>query len=130
MQTRKQLSFFLENKPGTLAKVCDSLSQAGINIIGFSVSDAVDHAVIRIIVNDEQKAIHLLGNSGLLVIESDVLEVAIPNHPGALQELAEKLSRANINIHYAYGTSGSNTPEAILYMRVSDIENARKILSV
>ena len=68
MKTVKQLALFLENKPGTLSKVCKALAAAKININAISVSDAVDHAVVRMVVSDAQTALHLLGEHGVLVV--------------------------------------------------------------
>lgn len=88
----KQLSLFLVNKPGVLADVCQSLSDNNINIRGLSVSDTVDHAVVRLIVDDPIKAIHLLGEHGVLVVETDVLAVDVDDQPGALAKVARKLA--------------------------------------
>ncbi len=79
----RQLSVFLENKPGVLAAVCRALGDHDINIRGVSVSDTVDHAVVRLIVSDPHKAIHILGEHGTLVVETDVLVVKLSDHPGA-----------------------------------------------
>ena len=83
----KQLSLFLVNKPGVLADVCQTLADHQINIRGMSVSDTVDHAVVRLIVDDPTKAIHLLGEHGVLVVETDVLAVEVDDQPGALARL-------------------------------------------
>ncbi len=121
-----QLSIFLENKPGVLAEVGKMLSDHGINIRGISISDTVDHAVVRMIVDQPQKAIHLLGEHGALVVETEVLEVKLVDEPGSLSRLAEKFAQGNVNIEYAYGTS--NGP-ATLFVRVSDIPRAMELLS-
>ncbi|HBA40181.1 MAG TPA: amino acid-binding protein, partial [Deltaproteobacteria bacterium] len=106
MKVCRQLSVFLENKPGTLARVSGALAVQGINIVAFSISDAVDHGVLRMVVSNPIQAAHLLGDGGMMVVESDVLALDLPNKPGALARLAEKLSKARVNIEYAYGTTG------------------------
>jgi hypothetical protein len=123
----KQLSIFLENKPGVLAEVCKTLGAHDINIRGLSVSDTVDHAVVRLVVDDPQKAIHILGEHGALVVETDVLAVKMANEPGELARLAAGLARANVNIEYAYGTSNSGL--GTVFFRVSDVKKALKALS-
>ncbi len=123
----KQLSVFLENKPGVLAEVCKTLGDHDINIRGVSVSDRVDHAVVRLIVSDPHKAIHVLGEHGALVVETDVLVVKLPDQPGALGQLAAKFARAKINIEYAYGSSDDT--QATVFMRVSDAKKALEILT-
>ena len=90
----KQLSIFLENKPGVLAEVCKTLQAHDINIRGISVSDTVDHAVVRMIVSDPHAAIHILGEHGTLVVETDVLAIELSDSPGELAKLASQLASA------------------------------------
>lgn len=123
----KQLSLFLVNKPGVLADVCQTLGDNEINIRGISVSDTVDHAVVRLIVDDPMKAIHLLGEHGVLVVETDVLTVEVDDQPGALAAIARKFAREKINIEYAYGTSDSG--RARIYMRVSDARKGKQAMA-
>jgi hypothetical protein len=123
----KQLSLFLVNKPGVLAEVCQTLGDQGINIRGMSVSDTVDHAVVRLVVDDPQKAIHILGEHGVLVVETDVLALNLNDTPGALAAVARKFARGKVNIEYAYGSS--DTGQAHIYMRVSDVRKAKQLLS-
>jgi hypothetical protein len=123
----KQLSIFLENKPGVLAEVCKTLGTYGINIRGMSISDTVDHAVLRLIVDDPQKAIHILGEHGALVVETDVLAVELPDRPGELAKLARKFARGKVNIEYAYGTSAG--AQATIFLRVSDVKKAMQCVS-
>ena len=123
----RQLSVFLENKPGVLAEVCKELGDHDINIRGVSVSDTVDHAVVRLVVSDPHKAIHVLGEHGALVVETDVLVVKLSDHPGALADLASKFARGKINIEYAYGSSDDT--QATVFMRVSDIKKGLRLLS-
>jgi len=123
----RQLSVFLENKPGVLAAVCKALGEHDVNIRGVSVSDTVDHAVVRLIVSDAHKAVHVLGEHGALVVETDVLVVKLSDHPGALAEVAAKFARGKINIEYAYGSSDDT--EATVFMRVSDTKKALEILT-
>ena len=120
----KQLSLFLENKPGVLADVCQTLGDHQINIRGLSVSDTVDHAVVRMIVDDPIKAIHLLGDHGVMVVETDVLAIEVDDKPGALARIARKFARDKINIEYAYGTSDSG--QARIFMRVSDARKGKR----
>ncbi|HOX37458.1 MAG TPA: ACT domain-containing protein [Candidatus Brocadiia bacterium] len=126
MQIATQLGIFLENRPGTLAKVCNELAKAKINILAMSVSDTVDHAVIRLVVDETAKAMHILGERGLIVIEREVIIANIPNKPGILGKVADVLSRAKVNIEYAYCTADSALNTGTLILRVS---NARKGLS-
>ncbi len=123
----KQISLFLVNKPGVLADVCKTLGANDINIRGMSISDTVDHAVVRLVVDDPVKAIHILGEHGVLVVETEVLAMQLSNHPGELSKIARKLARARVNIEYAYGSSDGSS--ATMFVRVSDTRKAVKILT-
>jgi hypothetical protein len=123
----KQLSLFLDNKPGVLAEVCKTLSEQGINIRGLSVSDTVDHAMVRMIVSDPDKALHILGEHNTVVVEDHVLAVELSDKPGALGQIAQKLARGKVNISYAYGTSDG--PNALIFIRVDDPKKGEQLLS-
>ncbi len=127
MELVTQLSIFLKNKPGVLAEVSRALSEKGINILGISVSDTVDHAVVRLVTSDAKQAHDVLESSGALVVANDVLELDLLDNPGALAEVAEKLSAASVNIEYAYGTAPVDG-KARVYVRVSDDAKAKKVL--
>lgn len=124
----KQLSIFLENKPGVLARLCQTFSDEKVNIEGLSVSDTVDHAVVRLVTNDPDKARSVLEAAGVLVVETDVLSLALPDKPGQLASIAKTLSKGKVNIEYAYGTTEADGGTLIL--RVSDIKKAKKILKL
>ncbi len=122
----QQLSVFLANKPGVLADVCKSLAERNISILGFSISDTVDYAVVRLVVDDSTAAMHVLGDGGALVVENEILSVRLPNRTGSLRDLAERLSRAGVNIEYAYGSADGQ--EAQVFVRVSDTEKGEAAL--
>lgn len=128
MAIEKQLSVFLANKPGALARLYKSFAQAKVNVIAISVADSVDHAVVRMVVSDPGRAIDLLESHGVLVVDTEVLSVKLPNRPGALAELSEKLSKSKVNIEYAYGTAGMSTNGSLLILRVNNLAKARKVL--
>jgi len=128
MKIVKQLSLFLENKPGTLAAVCKTLAAETINVLAISIADGVDHAVVRIVVDKPQKAIHLLGERGVLVVERDVLLITCQNRPGALAAIARKLAAAKVNIEYAYATAVPDAPSGAMILRVDNLAAAKRIL--
>src|SRR5512138_3224149 len=105
MQITKQLAIFLDNRPGTLARVAETLGKAKINIYAISTSDTVDHTVIRLVVSDYRKALHVFEEHGTLVVEDDVVMIEGSNKPGVLAQIAHKLAGANINIEYCYSAS-------------------------
>jgi hypothetical protein len=129
METGIQLAVFLENRPGALARVCEALAKAGVNIHALTVSDTVDHAVIRMVVSDSTKALMLLGERGVLAFENDVLLIDAANEMGVLGKIADALSRAEVNIEYAYFATTGTSPKGLIVLRTSDIEKARQALS-
>ncbi len=128
MKIVKQLSVFLENKPGTLSKVCRALAHEGINIHAMTVSDTVDHAVIRIVLSDPEKAMRMFESSGVLVIETDVIQIDLKNEPGQLAKLSDKLSLGDVNIDYAYCAADEEQKKGALILRVRDTKEALKLL--
>jgi len=128
MPVVKQLSVFLANRPGVLARLCETFADHKINIQGLCISDTVDHAVVRMITSAPDKARAILEDAAVLVVETDVLALTLPDRPGQLAAMSEKLSKAKINIEYAYGTTG--VAGAKLVVRVSDLKKAMKVLKV
>jgi hypothetical protein len=124
-----QLSVFLANKPGTLAEVCDELAAANINIYGLTISDTVDHAVVRMVVSDTQRALHIFGERGVLAVENDVLMIENSNKPGSLSIIAAKLGKAKINIEYAYLATSPGAKKGLLILRVGNAKKALQVLT-
>src|SRR5438874_5582259 len=129
MQITKQLAVFLENRPGMLARVCDALAEAKINIYAITTSDTVDHSVIRMVVSDPRKALLLFEERGTLVVEDDVLMVDGDNKPGSLARIAHWLSDAKINIEYCFSETSPEVKKSVLILRVSDAKKALKVLN-
>src|SRR5437870_1135406 len=102
LEQATQLAVFLTNRPGTLARLSDALAQAGINIHALTISDTIDHSVIRMVVSDPTKALMLLGEAGVLALENDVVLIEASNEPGVLSVIAERLGKAGVNIEYLY----------------------------
>lgn len=129
MQIAKQLAIFLDNRPGTLARVCDALSEARINIFAITTSDTVDHSVIRMIVNDPRKAIAVFEEHGTLVVEDDVVMLEGDNKSGSLARIAHRLADAGVNIEYCYCATSPNAKKGLLILRVSNPKKALKALN-
>jgi hypothetical protein len=129
MQITKQLAIFLDNRPGTLARLAEALADAKINIYAITTSDTVDHSVIRLVVSDYRKALNLFEERGTLVVEDDVLMIDGSNKPGQLAAMAQKLSEAKINIEYCYSATPADAKKGLLIMRVSNANKALKVLN-
>ena len=128
MKKTKQLSVYLENRPGLLARACSVLGESGINILAMSIHDTVDQAVVRYLVDNPTKALLLLEHEEFYVIEQDVLMVEISNTPGELAAVARKLAQADINIDYAYYTATYRQPHGCLVLRTKDADGAMEAL--
>jgi len=129
MQITKQLALFLDNRPGTLARLADEMAKAKINIYAISTSDTVDHSVVRMVVNDYRKALLLFEEHGTLVVEDDVLMVEGANKPGELARIAHRLADARVNIEYCYSATPAEAKRGLMVMRVSNPSKALKVLN-
>jgi len=125
----EQLSLFLANEPGALASVCDALADNNINIYGLTVSDTVDHAVVRMVVSDPRRALLLFEERGVLVVENEVLMIENDNRPGSLSSISKVLGANKINIEYAYLASMPRARRGLLLLRVNQTKRAAKLLS-
>ena len=129
IQIAKQVAVFLDNKPGTLARLCEALSEQKINIFAVSTSDTVDHIVVRLVLSDPDKALSIFEERGTLVVITEILMLDSDNKPGSLGAIAQKLAAAKINIDYAYCATHPKAHKGILILRVSDPKKALKILN-
>lgn len=125
----RQLAVFLANQPGTLKDVCEALGRAGVNILALSISDTVDHAVVRLVVNDPRRALDVLEDHNAMVVECDVLMIESDNRPGTLAAIADKLARARVNIEYAYLATSPKSRRGLCIMRPANIDRAMKALA-
>jgi hypothetical protein len=128
MRIEKQLSVFLVNKPGRLANICSALAHEKINIMALTLVDSTEHGVLRVVVNDAERAKAILSKQGVEVTDTDVVLVEIPNRPGAFAALAERLAREHININYAYCTAGAPGGKTTAIFKVAEVKKAVEIL--
>jgi hypothetical protein len=129
MEIANQLALFLANKPGTLANVCQVLSEAKINIYAISTSDTIDHSVVRLIVDHPKRALQVFEDYGILVVENDVIMIDGDNKPGSLQKIAQTLTESGINIEYAYCATSPKSKRGLLVLRPSNVPKALKVLN-
>ncbi len=119
----KQLSVFIENKPGRLQRVIDHLASNEINIHALSIADTADFGILRIIVGDYEKAKKVLKAEGLTVKITDVVAVSLSNEPGSLSKVLEELEKISANIEYMYAfTSRSSNHEAMVILKLTNQE--------
>src|SRR5215211_6922889 len=129
MPIQKQLSVFMPNRPGVLARTCSILSESGINILAMAVHDTVDNAVVRFLVDQPTKALLLLEQEQLYVLEQEVVVLEVANQSGEITRLAQVLAQADINIAYAYCTATFNQELGCLVLKTDEPERTLEILS-
>jgi len=123
-----QLSIFLENTAGRLREVTGILRDAGINIRALSLAETSDFGILRVIVNDPQKAMQALRQQHFTVRETPILAVEVPDRPGGLHSLLEALADEGINIEYVYGFVEKRSDNALIVIRVEDPDRAITVL--
>ncbi len=101
----KQLSLFLENKPGNVRKACRTLADNGLNIETMSLADTEQFGILRVLVKDWQKAQKVFEEHNIVVRDTEVIAVAVKNHAGGLADILDIIDEAGLNIEYMYGLS-------------------------
>ncbi|WP_297827506.1 amino acid-binding protein [uncultured Methanobrevibacter sp.] len=124
----KQISIFVENKEGRIKKAIDTLAKENINIRALSIADTTKYGILRLIVSDNEKAIEALEKDGFIVKENDVLIVAVPDEPNGLNSTLAIFENQDINLEYLYAFVSSKTDEAIVVMRLENMEKAIEVL--
>jgi hypothetical protein len=120
----KQLSVFLENKPGQLYIPCRVLADAGVNIITMSLADTQQFGILRLMVSEWERARDLLEKSGCVVKVTEVLALEVPDRPGGLAQVVAVLDRARINIEYMYAFAFGRGNKAVIVFRFEDVDAA------
>ncbi len=124
----RQISVFLENKFGRLAEATEAIGQAGVNLRALSVADTSDFGILRCIVNDTDKALKLLKEKGFTANATPVIAAEVPDVPGGLAKLLKIPKDNNVNVEYLYAFVAKSRDNAIVILRVEDIEGTTKIL--
>ena len=124
----RQISIFLENRPGQLSAICRDLADAGINIATLSLADTADFGIVRMIVDDHEKAKSVLEGKGHVVNVREVIAVCVPDRPGGMAEVMQVLDKAGVNIEYSYAFAFHWGEKAVLVFRFSDNDKAESAL--
>ena len=128
MYVTTQFSIFMVNKPGVLAHILGEFAKVKINIIAMTVMDSVEHGVLRVVLDNPEKAEGVLIQANLPFNKTEVLCVILDNRAGALASVAEKLAINHINISYAYCTAGAKGGRTTGILKVADVKKAMKVL--
>jgi hypothetical protein len=124
----EQISVFLENKPGTLEHATRVLKDANINIRTLSVAETADFGILRLIVNDVDKANQVLKDAGFRVSKTPVVAVEVPDKPGGLHSIMEVVSKEGINVEYLYAFVEKSGENAVIIFRFDNPEKAIEVL--
>lgn len=124
----KQISAFVENKPGQLAKFTQILNTHGIDMRALSLAETEDFGIVRIITDDSYKTACVLKDEGYIFSITDVIAVEIPDTPGGLCNILDILNSKNINVDYTYAFTARKQNAAYMIFRVADNEAATQVL--
>ncbi len=120
----EQISVFIENKSGRLAEVTRILGDAGINIRALSLADTSDFGILRLIVNDREKAKAVLKENGFTVSKTEVVAVEVPDRPGGLSQILQTLDSHTINVEYMYAYVERSGGNAVIIFRFDETGKA------
>lgn len=124
-----QLSIFLENKEGRLWNALDALANGDVNIRALSLADTSDFGILRLIVQDPEKAKKILEENSFIVKIIDVIGVELDDTPGGLASVLKILNDNNINLEYLYAFTHEKTEKAILLLQSNDLNLLAKVLN-
>lgn len=124
----EQISIFIENKSGRLAEVTRILGEEQINIRALSLADTSDFGILRLIVNDVEKAKKVLKVKGFTVSKTEVVAVEVPDQPGGLSAILQTLDRDRINVEYMYAFVERCGGNAVIIFRFDETDRAVEAL--
>ena len=127
--TTQQLSIFMENKPGQLVKVTETLTAANIDIRAMSLADTQDFGIVRMIVNDSVKAQAALREKGFMSTITKVMCIAMNDQPGGLGAVTKLLADADVNIDYLYACITVIGKDAYIVLHVDNEKKATEVLT-
>jgi hypothetical protein len=125
----KQISIFLENKSGRLAEVTKILGENSIDISALSIADTANFGILRLIVNQPEKAVKILKENGFTVSSTSVIAIGVEDKPGGLAAALQVLAEESIGIEYMYAFVGKTSEEALVILKVEDSERAIRVLT-
>jgi hypothetical protein len=124
-----QLSLFLENRPGQLRVPCKLLADAGIDIRTLSLADTQQFGILRLIVQDWQRARAMLEKGGCVVNITEVVAIEVPDRPGGMLEILSVIEQAGMTVEYMYAFSVGAGDKAVLIFRFEDADAAIRVLT-
>jgi hypothetical protein len=124
----KQLSVFLENKPGRLSVPCQALASEGINILTLSLADTHQFGILRLIVRDWERARVVLEKAGCVVNVTELIAIEVPDKPGGLANILDIIEKEGMNLEYMYAFTYRSDEQAVLCFRFENPDAAIDVL--
>ena len=122
----KQISLFVENTPGSISRVCSILKDNNLSISTLSLADTSEFGILRLLIQDSEKAAKVLTDAGFVVKTADVLALTVPNRAGGLSEIFDILDKHNLSVEYMYAFTAGKADKAIIVFRFEDPAAALK----
>ncbi len=122
-----QIAVFLENRKGRLYAMLGALSDAGVNVESLNIADTKDFGIVRIITDDNEKAVKALTEAGFTTARGDLVGIEVPDKPGSLTATLGKLSKEGVNLEYVYSYS-RNGGKALILFKTDDVARAEELL--
>ena len=129
MEFVHEITAFLENKPGRLAKICSALAHEKVDLRALSVMDTNGRSVLRFVTDHVEETRKVLTSLGTEFLSNEVLAVEMENRPGALARLLERLAEEHINVEYAYTSASSAPSRSLGIFHTSNPKRAQQILN-
>jgi hypothetical protein len=124
----EQISVFLENKSGRLSEVTRALGAGGVNVRALTLADTTDFGILRLIVDDNARAVELLKKQGFTVGTTSVVAIEVPDRPGGLADILDLIGRAGLNVEYMYAFVERRSDNAVVIFRFDEVERAIRVL--
>ena len=127
MKDLKQLSLFIENRPGAISEVCRVLKDAQVNMLAMSVADTREFGILRLLLDDIAKGNEALKAAGFITKENHVLAISVPDCAGGLATVFEKTDSLGMSVEYMYAIASGRNDKAVIIFRFDDPEAADKL---
>lgn len=124
----KQISVFIENKPGSLTEIAELLGANQIDLVSLSIADTTQFGILRGIVADYERALKLISDAGYTVKLTDVLAASVEDKPGGLAAILRTMTDNGINLEYLYSSVRNAGDNALIIFRVKELERAAQVL--
>lgn len=128
METQRQFTVFLDNKPGRLANLCSAIAKEKINIEALTVMDSKEHSVLRLVVDNIAATHELLRKTGTPYNETEVVMIDVKHQPGAIAHICERLAAEHVNIDYMYCSSGAKNGRTVAVLKATPTEKVKQVL--